>query len=329
MNSIECKNILVTGGTGSFGQRFTQVLLERYHPKRIVIFSRDEFKQGNMLRDDRIQPVIGDVRDEMSLRRVMDGIDIVVHAAAMKQIPCCEDNPLEVIRTNVLGSANVISAAIDSKVKQVLCISTDKAVHPVNLYGATKMCMEKLFIQANIYSDTVFSCVRYGNVARSRGSVLPFFLSKKHTGILPITDPRMTRYWLELDEAISLVIRCLQISQGQEIFVPKLMSFKVVDLATAVNPEARQEIVGIRPGEKIHETLVSLEESRHTLEIEDEDMFIVLPKSQIGSYQERLSCIGMTSNRLKDGFTFTSDNNDRWLDVKQLQFKIGPSPDYI
>jgi len=327
MNSIECKNILITGGTGSFGQRFVQILLERYHPKRIVVFSRDEFKQGNMGRADQLQLVIGNVRDEVALRRAMSGIDIVVHAAAMKQIPCCESNPLEAIRTNVLGSARVISAAIDSGVAQVLCTSTDKAVHPVNLYGATKMCMEKLFVQANAYSNTMFSCVRYGNVAMSRGSVLPFFLSRKGTGYLPITDPRMTRYWLDLDSAINLVINCLHSSFGQEIFVPKLKSFKVADLATAVNPKAEQRVVGIRPGEKIHETLVSFEEARHTLETED--MFIVLPKSQVDSYQKRLDRVGTISKRLPDGFAFTSDNNDQWLDVDQLRFKIGPSPDYM
>lgn len=327
MNSIVCKNILITGGTGSFGQRFTQVLLERYRPKRIVIYSRDEFKQGNMLRDERIQLVIGDVRDKRALQMAMRGIDIVVHAAAMKQIPCCESNPLEVIKTNILGSANVISTAIDSGVKQVLAISTDKAVHPVNLYGATKMCMEKLFIQADTYSNTIFSCVRYGNVAGSRGSVLPFFLSKKHIGSLPITDPRMTRYWLDLDSAIDLVIHILHESWGQEIFVPKLKSFKVVDLATAVNPKAEQKVVGIRPGEKIHETLVSFEEARHALETED--MFIILPKSQVDSYQEQLDRIGIISKYLPDGFAFTSDNNDRWLNVEQLERKIGPSPDYM
>ncbi len=327
MNDLNNKSFLVTGGTGSFGQRFIQVLLERYRPKRIVIFSRDEFKQGNMVRVPGLQFVIGDIRDERTLRWAMCGIDIVVHAAAMKQIPCCEDNPLEAVKTNILGSANVIRAAIDFKVEHVLCISTDKAVYPVNLYGATKMCMEKLFIRANIYSDTIFSCVRYGNVARSRGSVLPFFLSRKHTGTLPITDPRMTRYWLDLDSAIDLVIHSLHNSLGQEIFVPKLKSFKVVDLASAVDATATQETVGIRPGEKIHETLVSFEEARHTLETED--MFIVLPRGKVDSYQEQLDCIGIISKRLPDGFTFTSDNNDRWLSVDMLRLKIGPSPDYM
>ena len=327
MMCIKDKSILVTGGTGSFGQRFIQILLERYYPKRIVIFSRDEFKQGNMPRGEGLQFIIGDIRNEKSLRRAMSGIDIVVHAAAMKQIPCCESNPLEVIRTNILGSANVISAAKDTGVMQVVCTSTDKAVHPVNLYGATKMCMEKLFVQANVYSDTIFSCVRYGNVARSRGSVLPFFLSRKHTGSLPITDTRMTRYWLELDDAIQLVINCLHDGLGREIFVPKLKSFRVVDLATAVAPEAKQEVVGIRPGEKIHETLVSLEEARHTLETVN--MFIVLPGDCLDSYQRKLGRIGITSKTLPDGFTFTSDNNDQWLDVEQLRLKVGPSPDYL
>lgn len=320
MNSIDCKNFLITGGTGTFGQRFTQVLLERCRPKRIVIFSRDEFKQGNMPRDEEVQFVIGDIRDKAALRRAMSGIDIVVHAAAMKQIPCCESNPLEVIKTNILGSANVISTAIDFGVAQVLCTSTDKAVHPVNLYGATKMCMEKLFIQANVYSSTMFSCVRYGNVAMSRGSVLPFFLSRRGTGRLPITDPRMTRYWLELDEAVQLVIHCLQTSLGQEIFVPKLPSFKVVDLATAVDPLARQEIVGIRPGEKIHETLISFEEGQLTLETEE--VFIILPRLQMESYQKQLDLLGIVSKTLVDGFTFTTDNNDRWLNVDQLRSRI-------
>lgn len=320
MNCIEGKSILITGGTGSFGRRFTQVLLEEYSPERIVIYSRDEFKQGRMHRSDRLQFVIGDVRDELALRRAMSGIDVVVHAAAMKQIPCCEANPLEAIKTNVLGSANVISTAIDSGVRQALTISTDKAVHPVNLYGATKMCMEKLFTQANDHSDTMFNCVRYGNVSMTRGSVLPFFLSKKGTGCLPITDPRMTRFWLELDDAIRLVLHCLQNSWGQEIFVPKLESFKVADLATAVDPTAAQEIVGIRPGEKIHETLVSLEEARHTLETEN--IFIILPKAQVIPYRVRLDPLDVTSQMPVDGYTFTSDNNSKWLDVEQLRAKI-------
>lgn len=323
MTRIEGKNVLITGGTGSFGQRFTQALLEKYHPNRIVVFSRDEFKQGRMAHTEgfsQLQLVIGDIRDEEALRRAMYGIDVVIHAAAMKQIPCCESNPLEAIKTNVLGSANVISTAIDSGVEQALAITTDKAVHPVNLYGATKMCMEKLFTQANAYAGTTFSCIRYGNVAMTRGSVLPFFLSRKDTGCLPITDPRMTRFWLELDNAVQLVIHCLQNNQGQEIFVPKLESFKVVDLATAVNPQARQVIVGIRPGEKIHETLVSLEEARHTLETEN--MFVVLPKSQVVAYQDRLETQDVASESPTDGFTFTSDNNSRWLGVAQLQSKI-------
>jgi len=320
MNDIENKDILITGGTGSFGQRFTQILLEEYSPKRIVIYSRDEFKQGEMLRSDKVQLIIGDVRDEKALRLAMSGIDVVVHAAAMKQIPCCESNPLEAIKTNILGSANVISTAIASGVEQVLAISTDKAVHPVNLYGATKMCMEKLFTQANVYSDTMFNCVRYGNVSMTRGSVLPFFLSRKSTGCLPITDPRMTRFWLELDNAVRLVLHCLQNSWGQEIFIPKLESFKVADLATAVDPQAKQETVGIRPGEKIHETLVSIEEARHTLETEN--VFIILPKSQVVPYQMRLDLLDVMSWRPVDGYMFTSDNNDKWLGVEQLQAKV-------
>lgn len=320
MNQIENKSILITGGTGSFGQRFAQILLKEHSPRRIVIYSRDEFKQGKMLRVAGLQLVIGDVRDERALQLAMSGIDIVVHAAAMKQIPCCESNPLEAIKTNVLGSANVVSTAIASGVKQILTVSTDKAVHPVNLYGATKMCMEKLFIQANTHADAMFSCVRYGNVSMTRGSVLPFFLSRKDTGCLPVTDPRMTRFWLELNDAVQLVIYCLQNSWGQEIFVPKLESFKVVDLATAVDPQATQEIVGVRPGEKIHETLVSLEEARHALETEN--IFIILPKSQVDSYRERLDLLGITSWSPADGYTFTSDNNNRWLDVEQLRAKI-------
>lgn len=320
INCIENKSILITGGTGSFGRRFTQVLLEKYSPERIVVYSRDEFKQGEMQRDELVQLVIGDVRDESALRLAMSGIDIVVHAAAMKQIPCCENNPLEAIKTNILGSMNVINTAIAAGVQQVLAISTDKAVHPVNLYGATKMCMEKLFVQADVYSDTVFNCVRYGNVSMTRGSVLPFFLSRKSTGCLPITDQRMTRFWLELDGAVNLVLHCLQNSRGQEIFVPKLESFKIVDLATAVDPTATQEIVGIRPGEKIHETLVSVEEARHTLETEH--MFIILPKARVASCQVQFDLLGVTCWSPVDGYTFTSDNNDKWLDVEQLRAKI-------
>src|SRR6266496_4006300 len=259
------KSVLVTGGTGSFGRRFTEIVLDRYKVKKLIVFSRDELKQYEMhahLGEDRypnIRYFIGDVRDRDRLYRAFDGVDYLVHAAALKQVPAAEYNPLEAVKTNVLGAANIIDAAIDKNVKKVIALSTDKAANPINLYGATKLCSDKLFVAANSYSGyhkTSFSVVRYGNVVGSRGSVIPFFLQKRSTGVLPITDSRMTRFWITLDQGVEFVIESLERMHGGEIFVPKIPSMNVVDLARALAPECRHEMIGIRSGEKLNETMV-------------------------------------------------------------------------
>src|SRR5512135_456405 len=276
------KVILITGGTGSFGKKFIKILLAEKQPKKIIIFSRDELKQHEMRESGFDHPslryFIGDVRDRDRLRRAMHGVDIVVHAAALKQVPACEYNPMEAIKTNILGCSNVVEAALDAGVKKVLALSTDKAVNPINLYGATKLAAEKLLIQSNAYAGgmaTRFSCVRYGNVVGSRGSVVPIFLQQKTTGKLTITDERMTRFWLTLEQGVRFVIGCLDKMHGGEVFVPKIPSMKIIDLAKAIAPGTSLEIVGIRPGEKLHEVLISEDESRSTIEMED--MFIVQP----------------------------------------------------
>jgi len=275
------QSILLTGGTGSFGKHFCKVMLEKYHPKVIRIYSRDELKQHEMRQtfgDDVIRYFIGDVRDADRLRRAMEGIDIVIHAAALKQVPSCEYNPFEAVKTNVYGAQNVIDAAIDTGVKKVVALSTDKAVNPVNLYGATKLCADKIFIQGNAYSGsrgTHFSCVRYGNVIGSRGSVIPLFREQKKTGKITITDERMTRFWLTLDQAVELVVNALCHMQGGEIFVPKIPSMKIMDLAKAVAPECKMEAIGIRPGEKLHEALIMEEEGRNTVAYNG--MYVIMP----------------------------------------------------
>src|SRR6267142_169535 len=272
------KVVLVTGGTGSFGKQFTEIVLSRYKPRKLIIFSRDELKQFEMrerFREDRYECIryfIGDVRDRERLYRAMDGVDIVVHAAALKQVPTAEYNPLETIKTNVLGAANVIDAAIDRNVKRVIALSTDKAAGPINLYGATKLCADKLFTAANSYSgrhETRFSVVRYGNVIGSRGSVIPLFVKMKSTGVIPVTDPRMTRFWITLDQGVDFVLAGLERMTGGEIFVPKIPSMNMMDLARAIAPECRIDIVGIRPGEKLHEVMVPLGDGRNTLEFDD------------------------------------------------------------
>jgi len=267
---FDSKTILVTGGTGSFGKFFVKDVLEAWNPKKIIVFSRDEWKQHEMrcagFADERIRYFIGDVRDEKRLYRALNGVDIVIHAAAMKQVPACEYNPFEAVKTNILGAQNLINAAIRRRVKKVLALSSDKAVNPINIYGATKLCAEKLFIAANRYSagKTLFSAVRYGNVIGSRGSVIPLFLEQAKTGKVTVTDPKMTRFWLTLDSAAFLVLIALRDMVGGEIFVPKLDSMEMGKLAEAVAPGCEVEIIGIRPGEKIHETLISREEATRT-----------------------------------------------------------------
>src|SRR5438876_4098922 len=267
--------VLVTGGTGSFGKKFVEIMLRDYHPKKLVIFSRDELKQHDMRASGFNHPslryFIGDVRDQSRLERAFAGVKVEVHAAALKQVPACEYNPCEAIQTNIMGGRNVIDAAIDQGVRRILALSTDKAVNPINLYGATKLCAEKVFVQANAYAgtrDTRFSCARYGNVVGSRGSVIPIFIEQRKRRKITITDPRMTRFWLTLEHGVKFVINCLEQMHGGEIFVPKIPSMRLLDLAETIAPGCEVEYIGIRPGEKLHEVLVSDDESRNTLETE-------------------------------------------------------------
>jgi len=267
--------VLITGGTGSFGKKCTEIILRCYKPKRLIIFSRDELKQFEMAQifSERdyscIRYFIGDVRDKERLYRALHGVDYVIHAAALKQVPAAEYNPFEAVKTNILGAQNVINVAIDNEVKRVIALSTDKAANPINLYGATKLCSDKLFITGNVYvgrDQTNFSVVRYGNVIGSRGSVIPFFLKQRETGVLPITDMRMTRFWLTLEQGVEFVLKCLERMVGGELFVPKIPSMRIVDLAKAICPECELRPVGIRPGEKLHEIMISTDDARSTVE---------------------------------------------------------------
>jgi UDP-N-acetylglucosamine 4,6-dehydratase len=316
--------VLVTGGTGSFGKRFVEIMLREYRPKRLVIFSRDELKQHDMREagfdDPSLRYFIGDVRDPQRLQRALAGVSVVVHAAALKQVPACEYNPFEAIQTNILGGRNVIDAAIDQGVRRILALSTDKAVNPINLYGATKLCAEKMFVQANAYSgaqETSFSCARYGNVVGSRGSVIPVFMEQRKRGRITITDPRMTRFWLTLDHGVRFVIRSIEQMHGGEIFVPKIPSMRLVDLAEAIAPGCALECIGIRPGEKLHEVLLSEDEARNAVELDE--MYIIQPTHpwwQKGNWVE--------GRELAAGFRYSSDNNENWLSHEQLQELIEP-----
>ena len=312
------KTILITGGTGSFGNQCVETLLRLGPPRKLIIFSRDELKQQEMRQrypDQCLRFFIGDVRDRERLQRAMKEVDLVIHAAALKQVPACEYNPFEAVKTNILGAVNVIDAAIDCGVDRVVALSTDKAVSPVNLYGATKLCAEKLFVQSNAYSGqegTKFSCVRYGNVVASRGSVIPLFVEQRSTGVITITDERMTRFWITLTHGVDFVLNCFQTMHGGEIFVPKIPSMSVVDLAAAVAPDCKTKFAGIRPGEKIHEQLISPEESRLTLEFED--MFVIQPAQMW--WDEANWGVGKP---LPDGFSYTSDNNTQQLTIDDLR----------
>jgi UDP-N-acetylglucosamine 4,6-dehydratase len=326
---FEDKSILITGGTGSFGQQFVKSVLERYKPRRLVIFSRDELKQFEMRQRFSEQQFpclryfIGDVRDKERLLRAFDGIDVVVHAAALKQVPACEYNPLEAIKTNVLGAANIVDAAIDRNVPKVIALSTDKAASPINLYGATKLCSDKLFISANHYSgflhETRFSVVRYGNVVGSRGSVVPFFLKLRETGVLPITDPRMTRFWITLDQGVDFVLRSLERMRGGEIFVPKLPSMNIMELAKALAPEARHEITGIRPGEKLHEAMITEDDARTT--VEHADYYAILPSGPEWGQEDYVKKTG--GKWCAEGFRYSSETNTDWLALEDLRAMAG------
>ena len=318
------KAVLITGGTGSFGKRFVETVLERYAPSRLIVYSRDEQKHFDMRQqfpdgaDSPMRYFIGDVRDKDRLYRALDGVDIVVHAAAMKHVHIGEYNPFEVIKTNVLGSANIIDAAIDCDVKRVIALSTDKAANPINLYGATKLCADKLFAAANSYSGyhgTRFSVVRYGNVSGSRGSVIPFFLKMRKTGVLPVTDPRMTRFWITLERGVDFVLESLDGMLGGEIFVPKIPSVKLVDIASAVAPDCRIKVVGIRPGEKLHEVMVPSDDARHT--IEHRRHFTILP--QFPEWDDTLYKKQNGGKPCPEGFCYSSDTNDEWLTQSQLK----------
>jgi len=324
---INGSSVLVTGGTGSFGKKFVKLLLEKYKPRRLVVFSRDELKQFEMSQEldaPNLRYFIGDVRDEARLRRAFQGIDLVIHAAALKQVPAAEYNPIECIMTNVMGAENVINVAIDSGVKKVVALSTDKAVNPINLYGATKLCADKLFIAANNLSGsdgTRFSNVRYGNVIGSRGSVVPFFKKMRETGVIPITDSRMTRFWITLDQGAQFVARCVGMMSGGETFVAKLPSMQITDLAEAIAPGCKQEIVGIRPGEKLHEVMVPSEEARHTIEFDD---FFVIKGEQVPSRSKADPNLygGQVGAPVDEAFHYASNTNDEWLSVDQLRAVI-------
>lgn len=313
------KVIVLTGGTGSFGQKFTEIMLQRYKPKTIRIFSRDELKQWEMQRkfnnDPHLRFFIGDIREKNRLERAMDGAHIVVHAAALKQVPVCEYNPFEAVKTNVIGAQNIIEAAIDHNIERVLAISTDKAVNPVNLYGATKMCMEKLFVAANAYVGserrTKLSCARYGNVVGSRGSVIPLFKKQMTTGKISVTDRRMTRFWLTLEQGVEFVVRSMECMHGGEVFVPKIPSMKILDLAEAIAPGCEIEDIGIRPGEKIHEALVTEDEARHSLEFETH--FVIEPEHH---FWDSGNIKG--GRKISGDFKYTSDSNSLWLTKAQL-----------
>jgi UDP-N-acetylglucosamine 4,6-dehydratase len=317
--------ILVTGGTGSFGRKFIELMLRDYHPAKLIVFSRDELKQHEMrvggFDHPSLRYFIGDVRDLRRLRRAMHGVDVVVHAAALKQVPACEYNPMEAINTNILGSSNVVEAALDMSVNKVLALSTDKAVNPVNLYGTTKLAAEKLFVQSNAYAAgtaTRFSCVRYGNVVGSRGSVIPIFIQQRENGKLTITDDRMTRFWLTLEQGVSFVIRCMEQMLGGEVFVPKIPSMKILDLANVIAPEADVEIIGIRPGEKLHEVLIHEDEARSTIEMDD--MFVVQPMTELWFGHDWQ----IKGKPLPDGFRYASNSNPDWLTKEQIQEMVAP-----
>jgi UDP-N-acetylglucosamine 4,6-dehydratase len=322
--------VLITGGTGSFGRKCVELLLGEFHAGKVIVFSRDELKQHEMreggLSHPNIRYFIGDVRDLSRLRRAMHGVDVVVHAAALKQVPACEYNPMEAIMTNIMGARNVVEAALDMGVQQVMALSTDKAVNPINLYGATKLAAEKLFVQSNAYAGgtgTRFSCVRYGNVVGSRGSVVPVFLRQRESGKITVTDERMTRFWLSLEQGVRFTLHCIQLMKGGEVFVPKIPSMRIIDLAKTMVPEAEIQYIGIRPGEKLHEVLISEDEARHTLEMED--MYVVEPAEPMWfghSWREQ-------GKSLPDGFSYTSNNNTEWMDAQQIQKLIaqgGNSP---
>lgn len=328
---LKNSNILVTGGTGSFGHTFVPMTLAKYDPKKVIIYSRDEMKQWEMAKlyseDPRVRFFIGDVRDRERLYRALDGVDYVVHAAATKIVPTAEYNPFECVKTNINGAMNLIDACIDRGVKRVVALSTDKASSPINLYGATKLASDKLFIAGNSYSgghETRFAVVRYGNVMGSRGSVIPFFMSVRDTGVLPITDARMTRFMISLEQGVELVWHAFEDMVGGEIYVKKIPSMRVMDVATAIAPEAKQKIVGIRPGEKLHEQMIGQEDAFYTYEYEEH--FKILPA--IHSWSSDAARIN-GGKKVPEGFVYASDNNAEWMGVDELRQWMGANAEKI
>ena len=317
-------NILITGGTGSFGQLIVKTILERYKPNRLIVFSRDELKQFEMAKifpDSQFKCMryfLGDVRDQNRLHEAFHNVDYIIHAAALKQVPSCEYNPFEAIKTNVMGAQNIIRAAIAQKVKRVVALSTDKAASPVNLYGATKLCSDKLFIAGNAMSGgeiTRFSVVRYGNVVGSRGSVIPFFLEQKKTGVLTITDEKMTRFSISLQHGVNFVLANLKRMYGGELFVPKIPSYRITDVARAIAPEAEHRVIGIRPGEKLHELMISEDDARNTIEFKD--YYVIQPEFSWWGCQKDLIASGGV--KCQDGFSYRSDTNTEWLSVEKIK----------
>ena len=319
------KNILITGGTGSFGKKCTEIILKRYKPRRLIIFSRDELKQFEMAQQfpdskyDCMRYFIGDVRDKERLHRAFSNVDFVIHAAALKQVPAAEYNPFEAVKTNIMGAQNVINVAIDQHVKKVIALSTDKAANPINLYGATKLCSDKLFIAGNAYvgrDDTIFSVVRYGNVLGSRGSVIPFFLERKKTGVLPITDAKMTRFWITLEQGVDFVLKCFERMVGGELFVPKIPSMNIMDLASAICPDCEMKIVGIRAGEKLHEVMVPRDDARKTLEYGDH--YLIQPDFRY--FERRFN--GEKGKPVPDDFEYNSGTNPWVLSIDKMEEMI-------
>ena len=316
------KNILITGGTGSFGEKATEIILNRYKPKRLIIFSRDELKQFKMAQQfpdskyDCMRYFIGDVRDKERLYRAFNNVDYVIHAAALKQVPAAEYNPFEAVKTNILGGQNVINVAIDKGVKKVIALSTDKAANPINLYGATKLCSDKLFIAGNSYvgrDDTTLSVVRYGNVLGSRGSVIPFFLERRKTGVLPITDPKMTRFWITLEQGVNFVLECFERMVGGELFVPKIPSMNIMDLARAICSDCKIKVIGIRAGEKLHEIMVPKDESHRTLEYDD--YYLIQPDFRF--FEHRFN--GDSGKPVPKDFEYNSGTNPWFLTIDEMR----------
>ena len=322
------KKILITGGTGSFGKKTVEIILKRFKPTKLIVFSRDELKQFEMAQQfpdtkyECMRYFIGDVRDKKRLDRAFHNMDYVIHAAALKQVPAAEYNPFEAVKTNILGAENVINAAIDQKVKRVIALSTDKAANPINLYGATKLCSDKLFIAGNAYSgrdETCFAVVRYGNVLESRGSVIPFFLERKKSGVLPITDPKMTRFWITIKQGVDFVLKCFERMVGGELYVPKIPSMNIMDLAKAIAPECKTEIIGIRPGEKLHEVMVPRDDARNTVEFEDH--YVIKP--QFRFFDRRFVKDGCKP--VPDDFEYNSRDNPWRLTIDEMREIVGQS----